>query len=169
MVAAGGANGHIIGPLSRFTTRLAGGLPQDVPELLALYEFVPEGVADIVVRALVAEGRVDEARAYWLPDQEPHLDYYWLLWQGCARRTRSRSATGGWPSGATGSCCPGTASRPGCTPGRSPWGRSRLILGDLAAFLGRDGSAHYERAVRVAERIGSPALGARGHGARTAG
>ncbi|GIH76106.1 hypothetical protein Plo01_25350 [Planobispora longispora] len=29
------------------------------------------------------------------------------------------------------------------------------VLGDLAEFLGRDGSAHYARAVRIAERVGS--------------
>ncbi|WP_329426383.1 AAA family ATPase [Streptosporangium sp. NBC_01495] len=167
MVAAGGANAHAIGPISRFATRLAGGLPQDIPELLALYGLAPEGMGDIVVRALIAEGRVDEARAYWRPDQEPHLDYYWLLWQGLRGENAIALGDRRVAERCYRALLPWDGELAGMHSGSVTLGPVALILGDLAAFLGRDATAHYERAVRVAERIGSPHWARRAASART--
>ncbi|MFF5108229.1 BTAD domain-containing putative transcriptional regulator [Streptosporangium sp. NPDC000509] len=156
MRAAGGANAHIMGPIGRFVTRLAGGLPQDISELLALHELVPEGLSDILVRALIAEGRLAEARTYWQADQEPRLDYYWLLWQGL----RGENAIALGDRRAAEHCyevlLPWDGEPAGMHSGSITLGPVAQILGDLAVLLGRDATAHYERAVAVAERIGSP-------------
>lgn len=156
MVAVGGANAHIIGALGRFVARLAAGVPHDIQELLTLYFFAPEGMADIVVRALVAEGRLDEARAYWKPDQEPHLDYYWLLWQGLRGESAIALGDRAVAEGCYRVLLPWDGELAGMHSGSVTLGPVALILGDLAVFLGHDASAHYEQAVRVAERIGSP-------------
>ncbi|WP_037971920.1 BTAD domain-containing putative transcriptional regulator [Streptosporangium amethystogenes] len=156
MVAAGGANAHVIGALGRFVVRLAGGVPHDMTELLTLYSFVPKGLADLIVRALVAEGRVDEARAYWQPDQEPHLDYYWLFWQGLRGESAIALGDRAVAEGCYRKLLPWDGELAGMHSGSVTLGPVALILGDLAVFLGRDASAHYEQARRVAERIGSP-------------
>jgi len=156
MMAAGGANAHIVGPIGRFAARLAGGLPQDIPELLALYELVPEGVSDILVRALVAAGRVAEARTYWQPDQEPRLDYYWLLWQGLRGENAIALGDRRAAEHSYEVLLPWDGEPAGMHSGSITLGPVAQILGDLAVFLGRDATAHYERAVAVAERIGSP-------------
>ncbi|MER6173721.1 BTAD domain-containing putative transcriptional regulator [Streptosporangium sp. NPDC001681] len=156
MMAAGGAVAHIIGAIGRFVARLAGGVPQDMAELLTLYSFVPEGLADIVVRALVAEGRVDEARAYWRPDQEPNRDYYWLLWQGLRGESAIALGDRAVAEGCYRTLLPWDGELAGMHSGSITLGPVALILGNLAAFLGHDASTHYKQAVRVAERVGSP-------------
>jgi hypothetical protein len=113
-------------------------------------------MADIVVRALVAEGRVDEARAYWRPDQEPNRDYYWLLWQGLRGESAIALGDRAVAEGCYRTLLPWDGELAGMHSGSITLGPVALILGDLAAFLGHDASTHYKQAVRVAERIGSP-------------
>lgn len=56
MAAPGGANATGIGIAGRFVARLAGDLPQDVPELAAMHGFIPQDVSELLVRALGAQG-----------------------------------------------------------------------------------------------------------------
>ncbi|MGV9597060.1 BTAD domain-containing putative transcriptional regulator [Streptosporangium sandarakinum] len=156
MAAAGGANAAGAGVMGRFVARLAGGLPQDIPEIMAMYRLVPSDTSEILTRALVAEGRLDEARTFWEPDRRIRKDYYWLI--QTALRAENAVALDDRP----------TAER--CYEELLPWGGEAAglhcgsvtlgpvahILGDLAEALGRDGAAHYATAERVAERLGSP-------------
>ena len=93
MAVAGGANAFTAGVIGRFVTRLAGGRPQDIAELTAVYEAVPKDMSELLVRALIAEGRHEEARAFWEPGWQARLDYYWLIRLGAAARTPSPSVT----------------------------------------------------------------------------
>ncbi|NYF40415.1 BTAD domain-containing putative transcriptional regulator [Streptosporangium sandarakinum] len=156
MAAAGGANAAGAGVMGRFVARLAGGLPQDIPEIMAMYRLVPSDASEILTRALVAEGRLDEARTFWEPDRRIRKDYYWLI--QTALRAENAVALGDRP---TAERCyeellPWDGEAAGLHCGSVTLGPVAHILGDLAEALGRDGSAHYATAERVAERLGSP-------------
>ncbi|MEU9833507.1 BTAD domain-containing putative transcriptional regulator [Streptosporangium sp. NPDC048047] len=156
MAAAGGANAAGAGVMGRFVARLAGGLPQDIPEIMAMYRLVPSDVSEILTRALVAEGRPEEARTFWEPDRRVRKDYYWLV--QTALRAENAVALGDLPT--AGRCyeelLPWDGEAAGLHCGSVTLGPVAHILGDLAEALGRDGSAHYAAAERVAERLGSP-------------
>ncbi|MGW0061076.1 BTAD domain-containing putative transcriptional regulator [Streptosporangium sandarakinum] len=156
MAAAGGANAAGAGVMGRFVARLAGGLPQDIPEIMAMYRLVPSDASEILTRALAAEGRLDEARTFWEPDRRIRKDYYWLI--QTALRAENAVALGDRP---TAERCyeellPWDGEAAGLHCGSVTLGPVAHILGDLAEALGRDGSAHYATAERVAERLGSP-------------
>ncbi|GAA3423187.1 hypothetical protein GCM10018953_03700 [Streptosporangium nondiastaticum] len=156
MAAAGGANAAGAGVMGRFVARLAGGLPQDIPEIMAMYRLVPSDASEILTRALVAEGRLDEARTFWEPDRRIRKDYYWLI--QTALRAENAVALGDRP---TAERCyeellPWDGEAAGLHCGSVTLGPVAHVLGDLAEALGRDGSAHYATAERVAERLGSP-------------
>ncbi|MBB2913452.1 DNA-binding SARP family transcriptional activator [Streptosporangium becharense] len=156
IAAAGGANAFSIGMVGRFVARLAGGLPQDIPEMTAAYESIPKDLSELLVRALVAEGRHEEARTFWEPGWEARQDYYWLI--RLALRAENAIALG---DREVGERCyrgllPWDGELAGLSSGSVTLGPVAHVLGDLAEFLGRDGAAHYAKAVRVAEQVGSP-------------
>ncbi|GIH91085.1 BTAD domain-containing putative transcriptional regulator [Planobispora siamensis] len=156
MAAAGGANAPGIGVVGRFVTRLAAGSPQDLDEIAAVYELIPQDTSEILVRALVAEGRHEEARSFWEPDWEHRQDYYWLV--RLALRAENAVALG---DREVAERCyrellPWDGELAGLQSGSITIGPVAHVLGDLAEFLGRDGAAHYAKAARVAEAIGSP-------------
>jgi DNA-binding SARP family transcriptional activator len=156
MAVAGGANAFTAGVIGRFVTRLAAGRPQDIAELTAVYEAVPKDMSELLVRALIAEGRHEEARAFWEPGWQARLDYYWLI--RLALRAENALALG--DREVSERCyrelLPWDGELAGLGSGSITIGPVAHILGDLAESLGRDGSAHYATAVRVAEQVGSP-------------
>ncbi|GAA3091321.1 BTAD domain-containing putative transcriptional regulator [Streptosporangium carneum] len=156
MAATGGANASGIGVFGRFVTRLAAGLPQDIGELTAIHEHIPQDASEILTRALVAEGRQEEARRVWEPGWKARQDYYWLI--RLALRAENAVALG---DREVAERCyeellPWDDELAGLSSGSVAIGPVAHTLGDLAVFLGRDGSEHYAKAVRVAERVGSP-------------
>ncbi|GII03073.1 BTAD domain-containing putative transcriptional regulator [Planobispora takensis] len=156
MAAAGGANALGIGVAGRFVTRLAAGSPQDIDEIAAMYELIPQDSSEILVRALAAEGRHEEARSFWEPDWEHRQDYYWLV--RLALRAENAVALG---DREVAERCyrellPWDGETAGLQSGSITIGPVACVLGDLAEFLGRDGTDHYAKAARVAEAIGSP-------------
>ncbi|WP_051864747.1 BTAD domain-containing putative transcriptional regulator [Streptosporangium roseum] len=156
MAVAGGANAAGSGIMGRFVARLAGGLPQDIPEIMAIHEFLPDDVSEILVRALIAEGRQEEARTFWKPGWKVRKDYYWLV----RLALRAENAVTLGDREVSERCyeelLPWDGELAGLHSGSITIGPVAHILGDLAESLGRDGSAHYATAVRVAERAGSP-------------
>ncbi|MER5419807.1 BTAD domain-containing putative transcriptional regulator [Streptosporangium roseum] len=156
MAVAGGANATGGGIVGRFVARLVGGLPQDIPEIAAIHGFLPDDVSEILVRALIAEGRQEEARTFWQPGWKVRKDYYWLV-----RMTlRAENAIALGDREVSERCyeelLPWDGELAGLHSGSITIGPVAHVLGDLAESLGRDGSAHYATAVRVAERAGSP-------------
>ncbi|MER7207844.1 BTAD domain-containing putative transcriptional regulator [Streptosporangium sp. NPDC000239] len=156
MAAAGGPQALAVGVFGRFVTRLAGGLPQDVEEIRAVYELLPPDTSELLVAALAAEGRHEEARAVWEPYWRARQDYYWLI-----RLTlRARNAVTLGDREVARRCyedlLPWDDELAGLSSGSVTLGPVAHVLGDLAELLGEDGAGHYARAVRVAERIGSP-------------
>ncbi|MGV9772230.1 BTAD domain-containing putative transcriptional regulator [Streptosporangium sp. NPDC003464] len=168
MAATGGANATGIGMVGRFLSRLVGGLPQDIPEMMAMYGFIPDDVSELLVRALIAEGRHEEARTFWEPGWAARKDYYWLI--RMALRAENAVALG--DREVSERCyrelLPWDGELAGLSSGSVTIGPVAHVLGDLAESLGRDGSAHYAAAERVAEQAGSSHWARRAAQARAA-
>ncbi|MFG1920815.1 BTAD domain-containing putative transcriptional regulator [Cryptosporangium sp. NPDC048952] len=124
----------------------------------ALHAQEPYQISEPYTRLLLHAGRVDEARAVWQPELPVSPDYYWLLWMAF----RAENALG-FDARDTAEDCyrallPYAGTLPGLASGSVTLEPTAVILGDLAAYLGKPdaASAHYEDAVRVAELIGAP-------------
>ncbi|MEV4096632.1 BTAD domain-containing putative transcriptional regulator [Streptosporangium saharense] len=156
MAAAGGPNALGVGVFGRFVTRLAGGLPQDVGEIRTVYELIPHDTSELLVAALVAEGRHEEARPLWEPYWRARQDYYWLI--RLALRAGNAVALGDREVARRcyEALLPWDGELAGLSSGSVTMGPVAHVLGDLAEFLGGDGADHYARAVQVAELVGSP-------------
>lgn len=81
---AGQPNAALVGVAGVFFVHLAAGTTGELlPMLQPVYDRLPDAVNDLMVRALIDAGRIDEARAIWSPDTAPvREDYYWLAWNG---------------------------------------------------------------------------------------
>ncbi|WP_405143904.1 AAA family ATPase [Sphaerisporangium sp. NBC_01403] len=164
MYESGGANALILGVAGRFVIRLARGDAGDsVAELRELHAYLPEEVSELLTRALVAGNRLGEAREVWLPHWDVPEDYYWLF----RMSLRAENAVALGDAAVAKECyealLPWAGELGGLHCGSVTLGPVAHMLGDLAALLGRTGESagHYARAVRVAERVGSPHWAAR--------
>ncbi|MEZ0071435.1 hypothetical protein [Planotetraspora sp. GP83] len=158
MAQTGGLNGAIMGALARFTVRLAcGRAHESMDEVRPVWERIPQ-TAEYYARALVAAGRLEDARAVWPADELPRRDYYWLL----VMAMRSDNAISLGAREAAEECyrllLPADGELAGFSTGSVTLGPIAHTLGDLAMFLGRPEAAigHYERAAEVARQVGSP-------------
>jgi DNA-binding SARP family transcriptional activator len=158
MTEQGAVNGEAAGLLGRFVVAVAkGNTAALLPEILPVYERLPEQASDFLTRAYVDAGRIAEARATWRPDDPIRPDYFWLLWK--AMRAQNAVLLGDPAVGAE------------CYAALTPWagelaggngsvtlGPVDQILGDLALLLGHPdaAAAHYAAAAKVAEQVGSP-------------
>ncbi|SEM61839.1 BTAD domain-containing putative transcriptional regulator [Nonomuraea pusilla] len=160
----GGVNAQGMAALARFTVRLArGDAHRSLAELAGVHgRLGNNGTSELYAAALAATGDLEGARRVWRPDAVLPLDYYWLLWQtmrgGTAVLLGDRAVAGRTYE----NLLPWDGEMGGMHCGSVTLGPVALVLGDLARLLGRDPSAHYAQAVRVAELVGSP------HWARTA-
>ncbi|MBO4275338.1 AAA family ATPase [Microbispora triticiradicis] len=159
LARTGDANGAMVGMVGRFVVALASGrLAGMVEELAVLWERLREDSMEMYTRVLVGAGRLDEARAVWLPGHRPRRDYYWLLLMSL--RSDNAAALGDREVAAE--CyellLPYDGELAGLHSGSVTAGPVAHTLGDLAVFLGRpgDADAHYRRAAEVARQAGSP-------------
>ncbi|WP_182881086.1 BTAD domain-containing putative transcriptional regulator [Microbispora sp. H10949] len=159
MGEAGGANAAVFGSLARFAVRLAcGRAHESVAELAAARDQIPGEVDEFYVSALVAAGRLEEARAAWPVDRPPTRWVYHTI--NVALRAGTAIALGARE--VAGEChrllLPFQEEMIGLNTVAITLGPCGLVLGRLAEFLGDPAEAaeHYATAVKVAERLGSP-------------
>jgi hypothetical protein len=159
LVAAGAVNGDLIGVAGRFAVRYAQGRTAELaPELLELMPRLPATMADYVVVALIAAGRLDEARATWRPDVALPRNYYWLLWT--TLRAEIAVALGDRAEAARlhADLLPWAGSFAGLSSGSITIGPVDLALADLVPLLDRPAAereAHLHAAARLAREVGA--------------
>ncbi|MGI5153759.1 hypothetical protein [Microbispora sp. CA-102843] len=128
--------------------------------LAPVWERIPQEVQELYARALVAAGRLEEARAVW-PAALPRRD---LTWAGMMA-ARSATAIGLADREAAEECyrllLPAEGEMAGLSTASVTFGPVATALGDLAVFLGRPEAAagHYGLAAEVARQVGSPHWG----------
>ncbi|TQS28507.1 BTAD domain-containing putative transcriptional regulator [Microbispora sp. KK1-11] len=158
MGEAGGQNDVVFGSLARFVVRLAcGRAHESVAELAAAREAIPHETDEFYVSALIAAGRLEEARSAW-PDRRPTRWVYHTI--NVALRAGSAMAFGA--RDVAEECyrllLPFREEMAGLHTGAITLGPTALVLGRLAEFLGDPAAAaeHYATAAGVAGRLGSP-------------
>ncbi|MFG1860242.1 BTAD domain-containing putative transcriptional regulator [Microbispora bryophytorum] len=159
LASTGDANGAMVGTVGRFVVKLAAGrVHESVEELAALWDRLPQDVAELYTRALAGAGRLEEARVAWASARVPRRDYYWLVFMSL----RADNAIAFGHRAAAEECyrllLSSDGELAGLHSGSVTLGPVAHTLGDLAAFLGRpgDAEAHYLRAAEVARQVGSP-------------
>ncbi|GAA2890035.1 hypothetical protein GCM10010472_55660 [Pseudonocardia halophobica] len=160
MESVGAINADTLGLFGLFGVRHAQGrLAELAPAFAALQARIPIAITDPTARALVAAGRVDEARALWRPDLHPPRTYYWLLFMGL----RAEVAVALGDREAAAACLaelgPWADQLAGLGSGTVTLGPVAQHLGELGGVLGRpvdERRAHFERAGAIARRLGSP-------------
>ncbi|HTJ36427.1 MAG TPA: BTAD domain-containing putative transcriptional regulator [Dactylosporangium sp.] len=154
--AAGQPNASLVGIGGVFFVRLAQGLSHtSLPVLEAVRPFAPDDVDELIARALVDGGRLDEARARWRPDTQIREDYYWLGWMGL--RAENAVALGDVTVAARcyDDLLPWAGQFAGLASGSVTGPPVDQLLGRLAALLGRPADAHYAAARELAVRAGA--------------
>ncbi|MER7008946.1 BTAD domain-containing putative transcriptional regulator [Dactylosporangium sp. NPDC000555] len=154
--AAGQPNGTLVGIGGVFFVRLAQGLGHTLlPVLESVRPFAPADVDELFVRALVDGGRLDEARARWTPQQPVREDYYWLAWMG----VRAENAVALGDAAVAADCyaalLPWAGQFAGLASGTVAGPPVDLLLGRLAALLGRPADEHFAAARELAVRTGA--------------
>ncbi|GAA3443739.1 BTAD domain-containing putative transcriptional regulator [Planomonospora venezuelensis] len=158
MHQAGVMNALGLIPVGLLFVRLASGRGErSLPDMAAYAAHVPpEQISEMHVRALVAAGRLREARDAWRPGLEGPRDAFWVV----RLALRAENAIGLRDAAVAERChrelVPWEDELAGFQTGSVVYRPVAHILGDLAEFLGRDGSVHYARAVRTAELVGAP-------------
>ncbi|MBB2741448.1 UNVERIFIED_ORG: DNA-binding SARP family transcriptional activator [Microbispora rosea subsp. rosea] len=155
---AGGSNAGVFGSLARFTVRLAcGRAHESVAELAAARDHIAHEIDEFYVSALVAAGRLDEARSAW-PDRRPTRWVYHTI--NMALRAGTAMALGAREVAEE--CyrllLPFRGEMAGLHTGAITLGPTGLVLGRLAEFLDDPAAAaeHYATAADVAGRLDSP-------------
>jgi DNA-binding SARP family transcriptional activator len=160
MEAVGAINADTLGLFGLFAVRHAQGrLDELAPAFAALQDRIPEAVTDPTARALVAAGRVDEARALWRPDLHPPRTYYWLLFMGLRAEVAVALADRSVAAACLAELEPWADQLAGLGSGTVTLGPVAQLLGELGGVLGRTAEerrAHFARARAVARRLGSP-------------
>ncbi|XVQ89825.1 BTAD domain-containing putative transcriptional regulator [Microbispora siamensis] len=158
MGEAGGQNDVVFGSLARFVVRLAcGRAHESVAELAAAREAIPDEIDEFYVGALVAAGRLEEARSAW-PDRRPTRWVYHTI--NVALRAGTAMALG--DREVAEECyrllLPFREEMAGLHTVAITLGPTGLVLGRLAEFLGDPAAAaeHYATAAGVAGQLGSP-------------
>ncbi|GII66695.1 hypothetical protein Skr01_67800 [Sphaerisporangium krabiense] len=159
MGEAGSPNAAVFASMSRLAVRLAcGRAHESVAELAAIRDRVPGAIDEFHVSALVAAGRLDEARAAWPARRWPRRDIFLRI--NLALRAGNAMALG---SREVAEEChrlllPAREDMIGLHTSSITLGPAGLTLGRLAEFLRDPARAadHYATAADVAGRIGSP-------------
>lgn len=160
MESVGAINADTLGLFGLFGVRHAQGrLAELAPAFAALQARIPDAITDPTARALIAAGRVDEARAVWRPDLHPPRTYYWLLFMGL----RAEVAVALGDREAAAACLaelePWADQLAGLGSGTVTLGPVAQHLGELGGVLGRpvdERRAHFAHARALARRLGSP-------------
>ncbi|WP_433412836.1 BTAD domain-containing putative transcriptional regulator [Microtetraspora malaysiensis] len=159
MAQAGAINAASFGALGRLTVRMCSGRGHDsLAEIAALRERVPDQVDEHYTYALIAAGRIEEAREVWPAGRAPRRDYYWLFMM--AIRAANAIALGARE--VAGDCyrllLPSREELAGLHSGSITLWPVAQTLGELAELLDDPEAAegHFAVAAEVAERVGSP-------------
>ncbi|TMS00650.1 BTAD domain-containing putative transcriptional regulator [Nonomuraea basaltis] len=149
---------HIFGALARFSVRLAcGRAHESVTELAAARDRIPHRFDEFYVRALVAAGRLDEARAAWPAHRMPEREAFQMI----SLALRAANAIALDVREVAEECyrtlLPYREEMAGLYTVSVTLGPVSLTLGELAEFLGEPATAaqHYATAAEVAAEIGS--------------
>ncbi|MCE3550449.1 AAA family ATPase [Pseudonocardia sp. RS11V-5] len=160
MESVGAINADNLALFGLFGVRHAQGrLAELAPAFAALQARIPDSVTDPTARALIAAGRIDEARAVWRPDLHPPRTYYWLLFMGL----RAEVAVALGNRAAAAACLselePWADQLAGLASGTVTLGPVAQHLGELGGVLGRpvaERRAHFAHARAIARLLGSP-------------
>ncbi|GII87721.1 ATPase AAA [Sphaerisporangium siamense] len=159
MDEAGSPNAAVFASMSKLAARLAcGRAHESVAEFAAVRDRVPGAIDEFHVSALVAAGRLDEARSAWPAHRGPRRDIFLRI--NLALRAGNAMALG---SREVAEECyrlllPAREDMIGLHTSAITLGPAGLTLGRLAEFLDDPARAaeHYATAADVAGRIGSP-------------
>ncbi|MFG2044096.1 BTAD domain-containing putative transcriptional regulator [Dactylosporangium sp. NPDC048998] len=154
--AAGQPNAKLVGMSGVFFVRLAQGLGHTLlPVLHSVRPFAPADVDELIVRALVDGGRLDEARARWTPQYPIREDYYWLAWMGVRAENAVALGDADVAAGCYAALLPWAGQFAGLASGTVTGPPVDLLLGRLAALLGRPAHEHFAAARALAARTGA--------------
>ncbi|WP_214415333.1 BTAD domain-containing putative transcriptional regulator [Sphaerisporangium fuscum] len=159
MEAAGGLNAHLQRIVGRFIIGLARGDGGEMlSEMRELHARLGDIFTEFFARALVAAGRLEEARAVWHPESEVPRDYTWLGMMSLRGETAVALGDHRIAERCYEELLPWRGELGGLHCGSVTVGPVAHILGDIALLLGRADVAagHFEQAVQVAEQVGSP-------------
>ncbi|MEV6932455.1 hypothetical protein AB0M46_49295, partial [Dactylosporangium sp. NPDC051485] len=154
--AAGQPNAGLVATGGIFFVRLTQGRGDtSLPVLEAVRAFSPDEIDELIVRALVDAGRLDEARARWRPRVPIREDYYWLGWMGL----RAENAVALGDTAVAEHCyellLPWAGQFAGLASGSISGPPVDQLLGRLAQLLGRPSEAHLRAGRELAARVGA--------------
>jgi hypothetical protein len=159
MEAAGAINTDNLALFGLFGIRHAQGrLDELAPAFAEMQRRIPETVTDPTARALIAAGRVDEARAVWRPDLHPPRTYYWLLFMALRAEVAVTLADREVAATCLAELEPWADQLAGLGSGTVTLGPVAQHLGELGGVLGRpvaERRAHFAHARAIARRIRS--------------
>ncbi|WP_405139905.1 hypothetical protein OG589_24435 [Sphaerisporangium sp. NBC_01403] len=159
MGEAGGSNAAIYGSMSRFAARLAcGRAHESVAEFAATHHRVPGAIDEFYVSALVAAGRLDDARSAWPAHRAPRRDIFLRINLALRAGNAMALACREVAEECYRLLLPAEGEMIGLQTVSMTLGPAGLTLGRLAEFLGDPARAadHYATAADVARRLGSP-------------
>ncbi|MCF7551709.1 AfsR/SARP family transcriptional regulator [Pseudonocardia sp. WMMC193] len=154
LTAAGAVNAEVMGTFTRFGVRHVAGALADIAEEYLAVEVVPDGMADPTARALLALGRVDEARAVWQRDRQPPRSYYWQIFMALRAEVAIALDDREIAEETYRELLPFADEMAGLGSGTLTLGPVAHFLGELAQFLGGPAAEHRARAAAVAARVG---------------
>jgi DNA-binding SARP family transcriptional activator len=136
-----------------------GRMAEEVESARAIYGVYGPIAADPFVLALIAAGRMDEAREVWQPEVKLRADYLWfhvtVFRAECAIALGDVAAM----QATYDALLPFQVALAGASGGSSTLGPVATVLGDLAVGLDRrdDAERHYRDGLELARRVGSAA------------
>ncbi|GGM38660.1 BTAD domain-containing putative transcriptional regulator [Dactylosporangium sucinum] len=167
---AGQPNAAEVGLLGVFFVRLAQHAAHTMlPQLEPIATIAPGEANDMITRALVDAGRLDEARAVWAPDAiAVRADYYWLTWMGLRAENAAALGDAAWSARCYEALLPWAGQFVGLASGTIGGPPVDLVLGRLATTLGDPAAAgrHFAAARALADSVGAAHWAAEAAGPR---
>ncbi|GAA1616757.1 BTAD domain-containing putative transcriptional regulator [Catellatospora bangladeshensis] len=155
----GGVSAHAFAILGQFFVRLAAGRAHESADALhGFHAVLPTAeINEMLVRALAAAGRADEARTVWRPSLEIGAGYYWLLFMAVRADNAVLLQDHATAAACYDALLPWAGRVAGLSSGSLAAGPVDLALAGLARLAGRDDDAarHYRDAAQLAESLGS--------------
>ncbi|WP_155347472.1 BTAD domain-containing putative transcriptional regulator [Acrocarpospora pleiomorpha] len=154
----GGINAAVFGAVARFAVRhLAGRGGESLQEITDILHIYGDELHELYIRALIAAGHVDEARAAWRPDIPAKPEVYWACFTVLRAETAmilGNREVAAWCYRELGQLSGEIA---GLHSGSVTLGPIDQTLGELAEYLNDPAAArtHYTSAVETADRVGS--------------
>ncbi|MET7403802.1 hypothetical protein ABZS66_61065, partial [Dactylosporangium sp. NPDC005572] len=156
---AGQPNAAEVGLLGVFFVRLAQHRADTLlPQLEPIAAIAPGEANDMITRALVDGGRLDEARAVWNPAAMPvRADYYWLTWMGLRAENAAALGDRAWSARCYEALLPWAGQFVGLASGTIGGPPVDLVLGRLALVLDDPAAAtrHFAAARALAATVGA--------------